>query len=110
MRLTRYTDYAMRVLLYVGAQDTGAHASTGHPVAVVQIAFAVRPPQRGPGGGGGGGAGGAARPDTGAPPPPQNPQPLCAQVAGNLYLDDVILSVAHKYQINTDWHTRRPSL
>ena len=39
-----------------------------------------------------------------------NPQPICTQIAGNLYLDDVILSVAHKYQINTTWHLERPKL
>jgi len=39
-----------------------------------------------------------------------NPQPICTQIAGNLYLDDVILSVAHKYQVNTGWHLERPKL
>jgi hypothetical protein len=31
-------------------------------------------------------------------------------LAGNLYNDDKILSVAHQYQIHTDWHTKHPSL
>jgi hypothetical protein len=31
-------------------------------------------------------------------------------VAGNLYNDDVILSFAHKFQVNTDFHTHRPTL
>ena len=29
---------------------------------------------------------------------------------GNLYHDDIILSVAHKYQVNTGWHLERPKL
>jgi Asp-tRNA(Asn)/Glu-tRNA(Gln) amidotransferase A subunit family amidase len=39
-----------------------------------------------------------------------NPKPICAVIAGNLFNDDLILSVAHKYQVNTDWHLRRPRL
>ena len=39
-----------------------------------------------------------------------NPQPICAVLAGNLYNDDLILSVAHRYQTATDWHLRRPKL
>jgi hypothetical protein len=31
-------------------------------------------------------------------------------MAGNLYTDDVILSVAHKYQASTAWHLERPRL
>jgi hypothetical protein len=30
--------------------------------------------------------------------------------SGNLYLDDVIVSVAHKYQVNTAWHLEHPKL
>ena len=41
---------------------------------------------------------------------PHNPQPICAQIAGNLYLDDIALSVAHKYQVNTDWLKERPKI
>ena len=39
-----------------------------------------------------------------------NPQPICAQIAGNLYNNDIILSVAHKYQVNTSWLQERPKL
>jgi Asp-tRNA(Asn)/Glu-tRNA(Gln) amidotransferase A subunit family amidase len=31
-------------------------------------------------------------------------------LAGNLYNDDLILSVANRYQSATDWHTRHPKL
>ena len=43
-------------------------------------------------------------------PVPLNPQPICTQIAGNLYNDDIILSVAHKYQSATKWHLDRPKL
>jgi hypothetical protein len=92
--------------------DIGAHAQTGHPSAVVQYKFEPQPQGRGGGGGRGRGAdttGRAAAPP--APPPaPFNPQPICAQIVGNLYNDDMILSVAHQFQVNTDFHTRRPKI
>ena len=85
--------------------DVGLHASTGHPCAVVQYKFEPQPSGRG-----GRGRGGAP-PDTNAPPPVvYNPQPICAVLAGNLFNDDKILSVAHQYQIHTDWHNRHPSI
>jgi Asp-tRNA(Asn)/Glu-tRNA(Gln) amidotransferase A subunit family amidase len=101
MLITAWQKYLKDIDLYVGAADTGIHAQTGHPVAVVQIAFDMRPFGRG-------GRGGAA-PDT-TPAPKLNPQPICTQVAGNLYNDDIILSVAHKYQMNTPWLQERPKL
>jgi Asp-tRNA(Asn)/Glu-tRNA(Gln) amidotransferase A subunit family amidase len=113
MLITAWQEYLKDIDLYIGAADTGIHAQTGHPVAVVQMAFGVRPAGGGGGRGGrGGGRGGdstatAAPP---APPPPVNPQPICTQIAGNLYNDDIILAVAHKYQINTKWHLERPKL
>jgi len=106
--------------------DVGLHASTGHPCAVVPYKFDS--PQ---GGGGGGRAGGgragadpaaaaggrAGDPATGraAAEPAQAPvvynkQPICAVIAGNLYNDDKILSVAHQYQIHTDWHLKHPAI
>ena len=95
--------------------DVGLHAQTGHPCAVVPYKF-DSPPARGGGPGrggvGGGGAAGAppaAPPDT-TPPVVYNKQPICAVIAGNLYNDDKILSVAHQYQIHTDWHTKHPSI
>lgn len=101
MLITAWQDYMKNTDLYIGAADTGVHAQTGHPVAVVQIGFGVRPV------GNQGGSGGAPAAATAAP---LNPQPLCTQIAGNLYNDDIVLSVAHKYQTNTDWLKERPKL
>jgi len=108
MLITAWQEYLKDIDLYVGAADTGVHAQTGHPVAVVQMGFGVR----GGGGGGGGGRGGRGGDSTAAaaPPPAQNPQPICTQIAGNLYNDDIILALAHKYQTNTDWLKERPKL
>lgn len=111
--IVAWQDYLKDIDVYVGAADTGAHAQTGHPVAVVQMGFGVRPAGFG---GRGGGAGRGGRGDSTAaavpapPPPPQNPQPLCTQIAGNLYNDDLVLAVAHKYQSNTTWHDERPKI
>jgi hypothetical protein len=111
MLIVAWQEYLKDIDLYVGAADTGIHAQTGHPVAVVQMAFGIR--QGGFGGGGGGRGGGRGGDSTAAPatpPAPLNPQPICTQIAGNLYNDDIILSVAHKYQINTKWLVERPKL
>ncbi len=98
--------------------DVGLHAQTGHPCCVVQYKFEA--PAQGRGGGGGGRAG--AAPDAAAagraaapaapaaPAEPGKPQPICAVLAGNLYNDDKILSVAHQYQIHHDWHTKHPDI
>jgi Asp-tRNA(Asn)/Glu-tRNA(Gln) amidotransferase A subunit family amidase len=110
--ITAWESYLRDTDLYIGAADTGVHAQTGHPVVVVQMAFGLRPAgQGGRGGGAAGGVGGAgvATPSA-APPVPLDPQPICTQIAGNLYNDDLILSVAHKYQVNTGWHLERPKL
>lgn len=89
-----------------GQFDIGLHAQTGHPCAVVQYKFEPQPSGRG----GGPGRGGApATPDT-TPPVVYNPQPICAVLAGNLFNDDKILSVAHQFQIHTDWHNKHPKL
>jgi hypothetical protein len=90
--------------MYVPGQggDVGLHAQTGHPCAVVPYKFDSPPAGRG--GFGGRGA------DTTTPPVTFNPQPLCTVLAGNLYNDDKILSVAHQYQIHHDWHTRHPKI
>jgi hypothetical protein len=91
--------------------DIGLHAQTGHPCAVVQYKFEPQPAGRGGGPGRGGAAGGADSAGRGAPPPePFNPQPICATLAGNLYNDDLILSVAHQFQVASDWHKRRPKI
>lgn len=115
--ITAWQAYLKDVDLYVGAADTGTHAQTGHPCAVIQMGFGVRPQGGGGGGGrggapggGGGGRGGDSAAAPAAPPAPLNPQPICTQIAGNLYNDDIILSVAHKYQNSTSWHKERPKL
>jgi hypothetical protein len=36
--------------------------------------------------------------------------PTCAVLAGNLFNEDLILSVAHQFQINTDFHKHRPTI
>lgn len=84
--------------------DVGLHAQTGHPCAVVQYKFEPQSSRAG----GGGRATAAESPA--APPVVYNPQPICAVLAGNLYSDDKILSVAHQFQIHSDWHTRRPTI
>lgn len=86
-----------------GQWDIGLHAQTGHPCVVVPYKFESPPPRpAGP------------RPDSAAARAAEqvvhNPQPICAVLAGNLYTDDLILSVAHRYQTSTDWHLRRPKL
>ncbi|HTE47203.1 MAG TPA: amidase [Gemmatimonadaceae bacterium] len=114
MLITAWQEYLKNIDLYVGAADTGVHAQTGHPVTVVQMGFGIRAAGGGGRGGRGGGRGGDSTATAPATPPapvvPLKPQPICTQIAGNLYLDDVILSVAHKYQINTGWHLERPKL
>ena len=87
-----------------GQWDIGLHAQTGHPCVVLPYKF--EPPPARPTG--------VPRPDSTAAPAVEqivyNPQPICAVLAGNLYNDDLILSVAHRYQLSTDWHRRRPTL
>jgi hypothetical protein len=92
----------------VSGWDVGLHAQTGHPCAVVPYKFESPPTGRGGGGGGRGGAdttGGRA-----VEPVVYNQQPICAVLAGNLYNDDKILSVAHQYQTHTAWHLKHPSI
>ncbi len=116
MLIVAWQEYLKDTDVYVGASDTNVHAATGHPAVVVPIGFGIRTGGRG--GGSGAGAAGGGRGGRGAdsaaapasPPVPLNPQPICAQIAGNLYLDDVIVSVAHKYQVNTAWHLEHPKL
>jgi len=98
-----------------GGYDVGLHASTGHPCVVVPYKFDS--PAAGGGGGGragaAGAAGAAATPTPAATPQAPivyNKQPICAVLAGNLYNDDKILSVAHQYQMRTAWHKERPKL
>ena len=87
-----------------GQFDIGLHAQTGHPCVVVPYKFESPPAGRGGGPGRGGNQ----------PPPAEqvvyNQQPICAVIAGNLYNDDLILSVANQYQTHTEWHLRHPKL
>lgn len=89
---------------FIGAPqaDVAPNAQTGHPCAVLPYKFDV-PSFGGPGGPGGANA-------NNAPPPTYQPQPICAVITGNLYNDDIILSVAHQFQKATDFHRRKPSL
>ena len=113
MLITAWQDYLKDIDLYIGAADTGVHAQTGHPVAVVQMGFGVRAPAVVAAVGAGGGGRGRGFDRSGSRRlrlPPLNPQPICTQIAGNLYNDDIILAVAHKYQSSTTWHLERPKL
>jgi Asp-tRNA(Asn)/Glu-tRNA(Gln) amidotransferase A subunit family amidase len=85
---------------FIGAPnaDVAPNAQTGHPCAVLPYKFDV--PQFGGGG----------RANDSTPAPTYKPQPICAVITGNLYHDDIILSVAHQFQKSTDFHSRRPSL
>ncbi len=74
--------------MYVsGRGDVGLTNETGHPAVVLPYDFG---------------------------PPPRSEdapaQPLTTTIIGRLFADDKILSVAHAYQMATDWHTRHPSL
>ena len=89
------------------AGDVGLHATTGHPCAVVPYKFeAPTRPVNGAVMGPGVDSAGVA----GGPGVAYNPKPICAVLAGNLFNDDKILSVAHHFQMHTDWHTRHPRL
>jgi hypothetical protein len=87
--------------LFIGSwsADIGPNAQTGHPCAVVPYRFDVPQQQRN------------ARADTtAAPPPPLNPQPICGVITGALYNDDLILSVAHKFQTHDEVVQKHPAL
>ena len=111
--ITQMAEFLKDLDMYVpggagaGQFDIGLHAQTGHPCAVVQYKF--EPPPSGRGGGAGRGGAPAAAPDT-SPPVVYNSQPICAVLAGNLYNDDKILSVAHQFQIHTEWHLKHPKV
>ena len=77
--------------------DVAPNAQTGHPCVVLPYKFDV--PNFGGMGGG-----------NNAPAPTYQPQPICAVITGNLYNDDLILSIAHQFQKKTDFHARRPNL
>ena len=99
--VTKWAEFLKDLDMYIGSPfaDIGANAQTGHPSAVLPYKFGV--PQ----------APGGARSAAPATPAPQlNPQPICGQIIGNLYNDDLILSVAHQFQIHDDTARRHPTL
>ena len=75
--------------LFVSASgQTGLTNQTGHPAVVVPYDFGVR------------------NPDQESP----TEMPLTTILVGDLFADDKILSVAHAFQSQTDFHKRRPNL
>jgi Asp-tRNA(Asn)/Glu-tRNA(Gln) amidotransferase A subunit family amidase len=99
--VTKWAEFLKDLDMYIGSPfaDVGANAQTGHPSAVLPYKFDVpQPPSGRPG----------AAPA--APAPPLNPQPICGQIIGNLYNDDLILSVAHQFQIHDETVRRHPTL
>jgi len=99
MLISKWADYMKDLDLFVGnpQADVGANAQTGHPCVVVPYKFDV--PEQG------GGRGRGTQ-----PPLELKPQPICAGIGGNLFADDVILSVAHQLQAHTDVHLKHPAL
>lgn len=96
----QWAEFMKDLDMFIGAPfaDVVANAHTGHPCVVFPYAFDV-PPSR---------AGG--RGTTGqAPAPALAPQPVCTTIVGALYADDLMLSVAHRFQSATDFHMRRPA-
>jgi hypothetical protein len=108
--MLRMSEFMKDLDMYVPSEtngDVGLHAQTGHPCAVVQYKFeAPTTPVNGAVMGPGVDSTGVV----GGPGVHYNPKPICAVLAGALFNDDKILSVAHQFQIHTDWHTRHPSL
>ena len=110
--ISQMQDLLKDVDMYVpgnGNFDVGLHAQTGHPCVVVPYKFEAPPQGRGGGGGASAGAGRTRRRGAGTAEP-NKPQPICAVIAGNLYNDDKILSVAHQYQIKTGWQLKHPAI
>lgn len=100
MLIMEWARYMKDLDMFIGGPqaDISANAQTGHPCIVVPYKFDV-PPSRG-------GRGGAA----GQPPPELKPQPICAVIVGNLFADDLILSVAHEVQMLNGLYLKRPQL
>jgi hypothetical protein len=108
--MLRMAEFMKDLDMYVPSEtngDVGLHAQTGHPCAVVPYKFeAPTTPVNGAVMGPGVDSAGVA----GGPGAHYNPKPICAVLAGALFADDKVLSVAHQFQTHTDWHTRHPSL
>jgi hypothetical protein len=106
--ISQWHEFMKDLDMFIGrpGADVGQCAQTGYPSAVLPYKFDV--PQAF-GGRGGRGRGGEATPPT-PPPAPLNPQPICGEIIGNLYADDLILSVAHQFQIHDDTVNKHPAL
>jgi Asp-tRNA(Asn)/Glu-tRNA(Gln) amidotransferase A subunit family amidase len=87
--------------------DVQLHAQTGHPCVVVPYKFEA---PTAPVGGAVMGPGVDRAGVLGGPGVHYNPKPICAVLAGSLFGEDKIVSVAHQFQLHTDWHTRHPAL
>jgi Asp-tRNA(Asn)/Glu-tRNA(Gln) amidotransferase A subunit family amidase len=99
MLVAKWADYMKDLDMFVGnpQADVGANAQTGHPCVVVPYKFDV--PQQG------GGRGGSTQ-----PPLKLEPQPICAVIVGNLFADDLILSVAHRVEERAGVRLKHPAL
>jgi len=97
--VTRWAEFMKDLDLFIGSwsADIGPNAQTGHPCAVVPYKFDV-PEQRG------------GRAADAPAPPPLKPQPICGVITGALYNDDVILSVAHRFQSHDDVVQKHPAV
>jgi hypothetical protein len=102
--VAKWGEFMKDLDLFVGSQgaDIAPNAQTGHPCVVVPYKFDVPQPPRT-------GGGGAPTPPA-APAAPLNPQPICGVITGALYNDDVILSVAHQFQVHDDTYLKHPKL
>ncbi|MGH7688728.1 MAG: hypothetical protein ACREN3_03910, partial [Gemmatimonadaceae bacterium] len=105
--ISKWAEYLKDVDMYIGSPfaDVGECAQTGYPSAVLPFKFGV--PQAFGGGRGRGGRGAEAPAE---PQPALNPQPICGQIIGTLYNDDLILSVAHKFHTHDDTVNKHPAL
>ena len=85
--------------------DIAVHALTGHPAVVVRYSFASpQSPQR---------QRGTVDTTGGRPagtPFFAHPQPICGLIAGNLYQDDALISVAHAFERHSDAAMQHPRL
>ena len=99
MLVQKWGEFMKELDGFIGAPnaDVGPNAQTGHPCAVLPYKFDV--PQ----------FGGGPRSNDSTPAPAYKAQPICGVITGNLYNDDIILSVAHQFQRATDFHKRRPA-
>jgi Asp-tRNA(Asn)/Glu-tRNA(Gln) amidotransferase A subunit family amidase len=99
--ISKWAEFLKDLDMYIGSPfaDIGANAQTGHPSTVLPYKFGV--PQQ---------FGGRRGATPAEPVPALNAQPICGQIIGNLYHDDLILSVAHQFQMHDDTVQRHPKL